>query len=150
MAKEYITTLDAAYKTMGYPPSDYELNRLVKYYQTYNWLHRTKLLKGFFSGKSVDELVDDKLKVIGKTRKDVSRWSIGGHKKWVLAKIEKTIIRLMFLRYSLDKDYTREKSNEYLLADFPSKKNAADPTSNIRNSTRFILKEPPLPKFLSQ
>jgi len=148
MAKRYIASIERAHKVMGYKPTAEEFVRLVEYYKTYNWIHRTKLLDGFFSGKSPDDLLDDKLKIVGKTRKDIDRWSIGGHKKWVLAKIEKTIIRLMFLRYHLDKEFSREESNNLLIRDFPPKENVADPTSNIRNSTKYILKEQPLPKFL--
>lgn len=148
MPLDQVKSLDQAYKVMGYLPSQDELIRLVEYYQTYNWIHRVGLLNGFFSGKTIDELVDDKLAVMGKDRLKLTKQQIGGHKTWVIRKISKTIIRIMFLRYFINKGYSRKEANRFLKEDFPAKEGAKDPTSNIRKATSFILEDIPPPSFL--
>jgi len=68
-AKEELETL----------PDIDELNRLVEYYQTYEWEHRLALLNGYFQGKTVKDLVVDKLKAKNIDHSKCSPQSLGGH-----------------------------------------------------------------------
>lgn len=119
----------------GHLPSSEEMNRLVEHYPTYEWEHRFGLLKGFFEGKSVAELVGDKLKAKGTTR-PIARQARGGHTRWVLAKARKTVIRLIYLRYRIDEGMTRIRANQKIVAKFSVSQSMEDAgASNIRKTT---------------
>jgi len=123
-AKEYLVTL----------PNDDELKRLVKYYPKYELEHRTLLLKGYFEGKSLKELVDDKLKAKKIDKEECSRQSLGGHARWVKFKVKRTIIRILYVQYRVDEDMTQRKAHQLLLKVFSS--NAKDVgQSAIRKAT---------------
>ncbi len=102
-------------------PDITELNRLVEYYQTYEWEHRSALLNGYFQGKTVKELVVDKLKAKNIDPSKCSPQSLGGHSRWVKSKVKKAIIRLLYLRYRLDDGMSKMKANQEILKRYPSK-----------------------------
>ena len=136
--------LDAKDK-LGYLPDDNELRRLAEYYPSYEWDHRFRLLHGYFEGKSVREMVSDKLEAKGVVESECSKQSIGGHSRWVVLKVKKTIIRILYLRYRLDQGMSQRKANQRLLKDFGSEKNTQDGgQSNIRDTTHSpVLNVPP-------
>jgi hypothetical protein len=53
MSKEPAYTSAGAVEDLGGRPDDTELERLKKYYPTYQLVHRTQLLQGMFDGSSV-------------------------------------------------------------------------------------------------
>lgn len=120
-------------------PDTWELSRLVEHYPTYKWEHRTALLRGYFEGKTSDELVDAKLiaKAIDKSK--LSPQSLGGHARWVKDKVKRTIIRLLYLRYRIDNNLSRIQANQQLLKKYPSTNNAEDAgASTIRKATSCL------------
>lgn len=73
-------------------PDVSELHRLVEYYPSYEWEHRTVLLWGYFQGKTSGELVEDKLKAKNIDILSRSPQSLGGHAYWAKKKVKKAII----------------------------------------------------------
>ena len=117
-------------------PDNAELNRLVEYYPTYEWEHRIALLKGYFQGKNISELVDAKLKAKKINKASCSKQSLGGHSRWVKTKVKRTIIRILYLRYRLDQNLTQIKANQELLYKYHSEKKTVDGgQANIRTMT---------------
>jgi len=109
-AKEELETL----------PDNDELNRLVEYYETYEWEHRFLLLNGYFLGKTVKEMVLDKLKAKDIDPSTCSPQSLGGHSRWVKSKVKKAIVRLLYVRYRLDDGMSKKEANQELLKRYPS------------------------------
>ena len=130
-----VTLLDAK-KELRKLPDIYELNRLVKYYPTYEWEHRMALLMGYFQGKNTSELVDAKLKAKKIIKASCSNKSLGGHARWANTKVKRTIIRILYLRYRLDQNLTQIQANQELHKKYPSEKTTEDGgQSNIRTMT---------------
>lgn len=98
-------------------PNETEIERLKKYYPTYQLVHRTQLLQGMFDGSSNEELVLGKLTTKGLDT-SVAKQSKGGHGRWVVAKVRKTVIRLLYLRYRLDEGMSRRQANQQLVKRF--------------------------------
>ena len=127
-AREYLGTM----------PDASELNRLAENYPTYDeWEHRTKLLYGYFQGKSISELVDDKLHAKEIDKSTLSKQSLGGHSRWVKDKVKKTIIRILYLRSRLDEKMSRKVANSKLLDKFWSNEISLESRqSTIRKATK--------------
>jgi len=133
MAKELLNV--RAY--LGTSPDAIELDRLVENYPTYEWEHRTKLLYGYFQGKSISELVDDKLHAKEIDKSTLSKQSLGGHSRWVKDKVKKTIIRILYLRSRLDEKMSRKVANSKLLDKFWSNEISLESRqSTIRKATK--------------
>lgn len=131
-----VDILDAK-KELGKLPDIDELNRLVEYYPTYEWEHRANLLYGYFQGKSVEEMVDDKLTAKNIDKSSCKYQCIGAHTKWVKFKVKRAIIRILYVRYRLDENMTKRVANQQILKKYFSKKNAKDGgQSSIRYHTR--------------
>lgn len=107
-------------EVLGGTPDEAELSRLVLNYPTYEWEHRFALLRGYFEGRTREELVSAKLKALGKDVNFCSPLSKGGHSRWVGQKIHKTFVRLLYLRYRLDEGLTQVRANQKLLKRFGS------------------------------
>jgi len=134
------TKLLDATKELEKLPDINELNRLVKYYPTYEWEHRMALLNGYFQGKTLSELVNDKLKAKNIDKSGCNHQSLGGHARWVKEKVRKTIIRLLYLRYRLDQGLTQRQANQQILIKYPSPKNTQDAgQSAIRKMTHSTI-----------
>lgn len=122
MLKAY--SIEQAISDLGGIPSDAELARVVRYYPSFKKPYRAQLLKGMFEGKSQKEIVAGKIEVEGLSTQ-MSAQSKGGHGKKVAAKIRRTAIRLLYLRYRLDEKVSQIKANNLLLLRF------TDPASLI-------------------
>ena len=134
MAREPAYTSDDALDDLGGKPSDDEIARLVKYYPKYQYIHRFQLLHGLFDGKSHEELVLGKMTAKGLDT-SISKQAKGGHGRWVVAKVRRAVIRLLYLRYRLDDDMSRRQANQQLVKKF-SLSNAKDGgRSSIRKDT---------------
>lgn len=101
----------------GTPDTD-ELKRLVKYYPTYKLNYRAVFLEGFFNGDSYPELVAKKLSAKG-IESPLTDQEKGGHGKWARSKAVKVLMRLLYLRFRLDKGMTRRQANREILSLFP-------------------------------
>jgi len=132
-----------ALKELETLPDDGELRRLVDYYPSYGWEHRTALLLGYFQGKSRSELVDDKLIAKNIDKSQCSPQMLGGHARWVFFKVKRAIIRLLYLRLRLDQGFSKIQANQQILYKYPSEKSTQDGgQSYIRKATHSpILKK---------
>lgn len=120
---------------LGKLPNNQELERLVKYYPSYGWEHRTKLLYGYFESKTIAELLSDKLKAKGINESKLSPQAKGAHIRWVIFKVKRTIIRLLYLRLRLDEGFSKIKANQELVKLFGPNQIVSDPSSAIRKAT---------------
>lgn len=109
--------LDAA-EVLGTIPDYEELRRLRKYYPTYEWEHRKALLYGYFQGRLIKQLVEDKLRVKGIEIQTCGPRSLGGHSRWVREKVKRAFVRILYLRYHLDDKVTQREANRQLLQQF--------------------------------
>lgn len=135
LIKTYCFSLQDAIDLLGDFPDVIELQRLVENYPTYEKAHRMGLLKGFFEGKSVTHLVQDKRQALNKTPRGSAR-SAGGDARWVSKKARKTVVRILYLRYRIDEHMTRIQANRALLKNLPYETNSKDAgQSNIRKMT---------------
>ena len=123
-------------------PGDAELARLVHCYPTYELAHRKALLRGIFDGKTHTDLVLSKLEAKG-IEYPVSKQSKGGHGLWVAAKVRRTVIRLLYLRYRLDDGMSRRQANQALLKKFSFTSQGDCGQSSIRKATRSPVLEAP-------
>ncbi|MCG8399282.1 hypothetical protein LWS67_22610, partial [Bacillus atrophaeus] len=87
---------------LGKQPDEAELQRLVENYPSYAWEHRNALLYGYFKGRILEELLEDKLRALEIDPSSCSRRSIGGHTRWVHEKVKKAFVRIQYLRHRLD------------------------------------------------
>jgi hypothetical protein len=117
MRREPTYTSAHALDDLGGKPDEKELDRLKKHYPTYYLVHRAQLLQGMFDGSSNEELVLDKLTVFGLDA-TIAKQAKGGHARWVVAKVRKTVIRLLYLRYRLDEGMTRRQADQQLFKRF--------------------------------
>ncbi len=117
MGREPVYTSAHALDDLKGKPSEAEIARLIKYYPTYQYVHRSQLLHGLFDGESHDQLVLGKMTAKGLDT-SISKQAKGGHGKWVVAKVRKTVIRLLYLRYRIDDDMTRRQANQQLVKRF--------------------------------
>lgn len=130
---------------LGGKPSDAEKARLLKYYPTYQYVHRKQLLDGLFDGKSHEELVLGKMTAKGLEVSQLSRQAKGGHGKWVVAKVRDATMRILYLRHRLDQGMTRRQSNKKLLHFFAdSSATDAKQLSGWQSSIRKITYSPVL------
>ena len=138
MGRERSYTSAQALVDLGGKPSDDEIKRLIENYPSYQYLHRWELLHGMFDGKSHEELVLGKMTAKGLDT-SISKQSKGAHGRWVVAKIRKAVIRLLYLRYRLDKKMTRRKANQEIIKQFKFWEEAKDfGQSSIRKDTRSL------------
>lgn len=138
MGREPAYTSDQALVDLGGKPSEDELARLVEYYPTYKYVHRFQLLHGLFDGKSHEQLVLGKMTAKGLDT-SISKQAKGGHGKWVVAKVRRAVIRLLYLRYRLNDGLTRRQANQQLVKKF-SLSNAKDGgRSSIRKDTHSVV-----------
>lgn len=81
---------------------------------TYEKLHRKNLLSIMFAGTDHATIRDatTSAKEGATAGNFLSR---GGHGRWVVAKLKRTTIRLLCLRYRLDKNLSRREANQQLL-----------------------------------
>ncbi len=133
MTEEPTYTSARALVDLGGKPDDTELDRLKKYFPTYQIVHRTALLQGMFDGSSMEELIIGKLTAKGLDT-SITKQAKGGHGRWVTAKIQRTVIRLIYLRFRLDQDMTRRKANQQLTSQFGFF-GKSDGRSSIRKAT---------------
>jgi hypothetical protein len=106
---------------LGAAPDAAELSRLVQHYRTYEWEHRNALLYGYFQGRTVSELVQDKLYAKGINPKSCTSRSLGGHGRWVRKKVKKAFVRILYLRYRLDEHLTQREANRRLFEEDKTK-----------------------------
>ena len=66
----------------------------------------------------------------------ISKQAKGGHGRWVVAKVRKTVIRLLYLRYPINDDMTRIQANQQLVKKFGRSDNLHADQSIIRKYTR--------------
>jgi hypothetical protein len=109
-SKPAYTSADALVD-LGGKPSETEIERLIKYYPTYQYAHRAQLLQGLFDGKSHEELVLGKMTAKGLDT-SITKQAKGGHGRWVVAKVRKAVIRLLYLRCRLNDGKSRRKANQ--------------------------------------
>lgn len=114
-----------ALSDVGGKPSESELERLVEYYPTYKLAHRKQFLKALFDGESHEDLVRRKMADKGLVE-SASKQSKGGHGRWVVAKGRRTVLRILYLRYRLDKGLTRRQANQILRKKFSGESPYAD------------------------
>jgi len=119
-------------------PDDDEILRMVEYYPTFSPDYRFGFLIGYFEGLTFNELLKRKLKSQDIDINELSPQSKGGHSKWVGAKVEKILMRILYLRYRLDGDMTRIKANQELMSLFSAKNQKTKDAgqARIRNYTR--------------
>jgi hypothetical protein len=96
-------------------PDPDELNRFVEYYQKYGMEHRQNLLSGYFEGKTQDELLSDRLKAKVSDKSKRTKQRLGGYTLSIPGKVNKAIIRLIYLRYLKDEKLSRRKANKKIL-----------------------------------
>ncbi len=135
MGREPVYTSAHALDDLKGKPSETEIERLVEYYPTYQYVHRIQLLQGLFDGESHDELVLGKMTAKGLDT-SISKQAKGGHGKWVVAKVRKTVIRLLYLRYRIDDGMTRRQANKQLIKKFAFSEDLHSHQSIIRKYTR--------------
>jgi len=111
-----------------------ELARVVRYYPSYKRPHRAQLLRDLFESKSQAQMVAGKISAKG-LDEDLSAQSKGGHGKWVIAKIRKTTIRLLYLRSRLDEGLPQKRANNKLLHKFTKSSSVNAGQSSIRKAT---------------
>lgn len=142
-AKSY--TSANALADLGGKPSEAEKSRLIRYYPTYQYVHRKELLDGLFDGKSHEELVLGKMTAKGLDVSAMTKQAKGGHGKWVRAKVRDATMRLLYLRYRLDQDMTRRQANKKLLGYFDDPKaKDGEQLSGWQSSIRKITYSPVL------
>lgn len=124
-----------SHEILGEMPPVQEFERLVENYPSYKLDHRDALLRGFFQGKLLREIVEDKLTALGINVAQCSPLSRGGHARWVCEKIKKTIVRFLYLRYRCDEGLTRIQADQRLLQQFASDKAKDAGQSAIRKMT---------------
>jgi hypothetical protein len=100
---------------------------------TYQYVHRIQLLQGLFDGKSHEELVPGKMTAKGLDT-SITKQATGGH--GVVAKVRKTVIRLLYLRFRIDDGMTRIQANQQLVKKFGRSDNLYADQSIIRKYTR--------------
>ena len=143
--KHVYTTADALSDLDGFPTEavmsrEAEVNRLVKYYPTYAKAHRQGILPGILQSKSNKEILASKLDAKGIDQHSLSKRSKGGHGHWVVSKVRRAVIRILFLRLCLDHKKSRRAANSELLGKFHSDKAMSDGgKSGIRKATRSSL-----------
>lgn len=121
---------------LGEQPDDAELQRLVENYPSYVWEHRNALLYGYFKkSRTLEELLEDKLRALDIDPSSCSRRSIGGHTRWVHEKVKKAFVRILYLRHRLDEGKTRREANQQLVKKFGSDKAKDAGQSAIRKMT---------------
>jgi hypothetical protein len=120
---------------LGTIPDTEELARLVDNYPTYKWVHRSALLNGYFQGRTLAQLLKDKLSAKGLNADELSPQSLGGHGRWVREKVKKTIVRLLYLRYRIDDGFSRIESDQLLLKKFGTDAASDGGQSAIRKMT---------------
>src|ERR1039457_1581324 len=135
MGNQPIYTSAQALHDLGGKPNETEIARLIKYYPTYQYIHRMQLLQGLFDGKSHEELVLGKMTAKGLDT-SITKQAKGGHGRWVVAKVRKTVIRLLYLRFRIDDDMTRIQANQQLVKKFGRSDNLHADQSIIRKYTR--------------
>lgn len=139
MAHQSKAKLLNAKKELGKLPDEKEFQRLIEYYDTYAWEHRLGLLRGYFQEKTVQELVEAKL-IAKSIPQPLSRYEKGAHTKWVIDKVKRTIVRLKFLRYTLDDGLNQQHARSKLNKEYGSNKKTKHGddagASNIEKMTR--------------
>lgn len=130
MARELLSV-----EVLGTLPDAEELRRLVKNYPSYEWEHRSALLDGYFAGRTLGQLVEDKLRALGLEPRACSGHSLGGHGRWVWEKVKKTFVRILYLRYRIDGAKTRREAHQHLLQLFYSQKADDAGQSALRKMT---------------
>ncbi len=138
MSEEHVYTSSRALVDLGGKPSDAEIERLIKYYPTYQYIHRIQLLQGLFDGKSHEELVLGKMTAKG-LDESISKQAKGGHGKWVVAKVRKAVIRLLYLRYRIDDKMSRRQANQQLVKKFSLSTANDGGRSSIRKDTHSVV-----------
>lgn len=102
--------LPDAEKVLVVLPTETELSRLAFYFPSYNREHRTGILRGLFVEKSIDAILDQKFKVIGKDRALMTQGQLKGHKGWAHKRIKYTFVRLLYLRYLKDQGLSKNQA----------------------------------------
>lgn len=120
---------------LGKSPDEAELLRLVENYPSYKWEHRNALLRGYFQGHALEQLLEDKLRAKNIDPASCGGRSIGGHTRWVCEKVERTFMRILYLRHRLDDGLTRTKAHQRLIKQFGSDKAKDAGQSAIRKAT---------------
>jgi hypothetical protein len=138
MGREPAYTSADALVDLGDKPDEIEIERLKKYYPTYQIVHRTQLLQGMFDGSSNEELVLGKMMAKGLDT-SITKQAKGGHGKWVTAKVRKTVIRLLYLRHRLDEGMTRRQANQQLVKRFKFSSAKDGGQSIIRKDTHSVV-----------
>jgi len=144
MNKKPRYTVEEAMADLGEAPNKDEVERLAKYYTSYQVKkHRKGFLQGVFEHKSIGQLALDKSNNVD-FKGEVTNQHLGGHAKWVVAKLRTMVIRFLYLRYFLDEGLSRIKSNSAILQHkilFVDPDNVQSVKSTIRKATLFPQKK---------
>jgi len=117
---------------LGGDPGAEELDRLVDNYRSYK-LNRRKTLPQYFTGRTIKELVEDKLAALGLVSDTLGARSLGGHRRWAREKVNRAILRLLYLRYRIDEKLSRKHANQRVIQRYKSELGK----SAIQKATRY-------------
>ena len=109
--KYKMPALEQVVEHLGGKPSQAELDRLVKYYPNYDAPRRFGVLHGYFDGMSIEEIVKIKFMAENISSMEIVKQAKGGHTSWAPSKIKNLIIRILYLRYRIDKEMTQRDAN---------------------------------------
>lgn len=127
--------LEHAKELLGGVPDQEELNRLIYFYPTYVWSYRGGLIKDFFGAKDLEEMIDLKI-----ARKELpipqKKQQRGGHGRWIKSKLNRLVIRLLFLRYRIDEGLSKIEANQRIYQHVWSTDAKDLGQSNVRKATK--------------
>jgi hypothetical protein len=147
MAGKHVYTTVDALNDLGGSLEEAEVIRLVKFYPTYAKAHRQGILPGILKGKSNAEILSSKLDARGIDEHSLSKRSKGGHLHWVVSKLRRAVIRILFVRLCLDQKKSRRLAHVELLERFSSDKAKDRGRSGIRKSTQSSRVDSAISKF---
>ena len=135
--KPFVITPAKAVEILGGVPNSDEINRLKDAYCTYDFPRRGLFLQKYFNTDSLKSLTEDRV-TLEHGQQATSIQSKGGYGNWVRSKSRRLVVRLLYLRYTLDEGCTRRQANQKI-----NQLTWLDYTqSSIRKATQLKPKEP--------
>ena len=116
MKEKYLFATEKALEMIGGTPGYDEIQRLIKHYPTYKLAHRKCLLEDILENESPLVMAKHKMEAKGIT--SANKQSVGGHTKWVTAKLRRFVRRVLYLRLRLDSGLKRRAANQKILHDY--------------------------------
>ena len=127
--------LDAK-EELGGNPSSQDLDRLVQQYRTYK-LPRRQTLPQYFTGRTIPQLVDDRLAALNIDASTLTAKQLGGYRRGAREKVNKAILRILYLRCRIDEGLSRKHANQRLIERYRSQLGK----SAIQRATRHAKKD---------